>query len=348
MYFGTSTPLDGGDFQGNQAGTSFDPGPLANETTYFWRIDEVNAGGTTAGPTWSFTTEAAAVTTMHLNGLAGSALPPVKGRWTAVVNVHVEDEGLEAEPGVTVDGVWSNGANGSASCVTDGSGDCSVQKGSLKGSVASVTFTVTMLTKSGMVYEPADNVGGDSVVVNQGDVDQTPSAVDDAYTTDVDVPVGGNVMDNDDQGDGPAAIDSHTLPGHGGLVLDPDGAFTYTPDGGYEGGDSFTYSIADQDGDVSNTATVTITVSAGGPPPAEPSVSATPYKVKGVQHVELTWENFAGPTVTITRNTTLLTEPPTANDGLYVDNIGAKGGGQYDYEVCETGTSNCAGATATF
>ena len=156
-------------------------------------------------------------------------------------------------------------------------------------------------------------------MVSQADVDQTPSAVDDAFQTDVDVPLTSNVMDNDDPGDGPATIDSHSLPAHGGLTLGADGSFTYTPDGGYEGSDGFNYSIADQDGDISNTATVTITVSAGGPPPAEPSVTATPYKVKGVQHVELNWENFAGPTVTITRNTTLLTEPSTANDGLYVD-----------------------------
>ena len=42
--------------QGNQTGTSFDPGTLAyHDTTYFWRIDEVNGDGTTAGTEWSFT-----------------------------------------------------------------------------------------------------------------------------------------------------------------------------------------------------------------------------------------------------------------------------------------------------
>ena len=57
VYFGTTSP---GTFQGNQAGTTFDPGVLANNTTYFWRIDEVNAGGTTTGNVWSFTTVATA------------------------------------------------------------------------------------------------------------------------------------------------------------------------------------------------------------------------------------------------------------------------------------------------
>jgi hypothetical protein len=55
VYFGTSSNPA---FQGNQSGTSFNPGTLANSTTDFWRIDEVNTAGTTSGSVWSFTTEA--------------------------------------------------------------------------------------------------------------------------------------------------------------------------------------------------------------------------------------------------------------------------------------------------
>jgi len=53
VYFGTTSP---GNFQGNQTATTFDPGTMANDTTYYWRIDEINAGGTTTGTVWSFTT----------------------------------------------------------------------------------------------------------------------------------------------------------------------------------------------------------------------------------------------------------------------------------------------------
>ncbi len=56
VYFGTNSTPGAGEFQGNQAGTSFSPGTLANSTTYYWRIDEVNANGTTTGDVWSFTT----------------------------------------------------------------------------------------------------------------------------------------------------------------------------------------------------------------------------------------------------------------------------------------------------
>ncbi|MEE4313602.1 MAG: hypothetical protein V2J11_03855, partial [Desulfofustis sp.] len=56
VYFGTSqTP----GFMGSQTGTGFDPGILAYATAYYWRIDAVNAYGTTVGSLWRFTTEAA-------------------------------------------------------------------------------------------------------------------------------------------------------------------------------------------------------------------------------------------------------------------------------------------------
>ncbi len=58
VYFGTSTTPAS---QGNQAGTSFDPGTLAYATTYYWQVDEVNTVGTTVGTLWSFTTAAAPV-----------------------------------------------------------------------------------------------------------------------------------------------------------------------------------------------------------------------------------------------------------------------------------------------
>ncbi len=55
VYFGTNSANP--TFQGNQTATSFDPGTLAYSTTYYWRVDEVNAEGTKTGALWSFSTE---------------------------------------------------------------------------------------------------------------------------------------------------------------------------------------------------------------------------------------------------------------------------------------------------
>jgi hypothetical protein len=62
VYFSTSlagvTSANPGsvEFQGNQSATSYDPpGDFTVGTTYYWRIDSVNAEGTTPGVVWSFT-----------------------------------------------------------------------------------------------------------------------------------------------------------------------------------------------------------------------------------------------------------------------------------------------------
>jgi hypothetical protein len=58
VYFGDSSPPA---FIGNQAETSYSPGSLDKSKTYYWRIDEVEADGTTKyeGGVWSFTVSSA-------------------------------------------------------------------------------------------------------------------------------------------------------------------------------------------------------------------------------------------------------------------------------------------------
>jgi len=61
VYFGTDSTPDASEFQGNQLidANTYDPGTLNYALTYYWRIDQVNSAGTTAGNVWSFTTAAA-------------------------------------------------------------------------------------------------------------------------------------------------------------------------------------------------------------------------------------------------------------------------------------------------
>ena len=72
--------------------------------------------------------------------------------------------------------------------------------------------------------------------------------------------VGGNVLDNDDDPDGGLLTAALVAgPEHGTLVLNSDGSFTYVPEDGYDGLDSFVYSASDSSGDTAN-ATVLLTV----------------------------------------------------------------------------------------
>jgi hypothetical protein len=77
--------------------------------------------------------------------------------------------------------------------------------------------------------------------------------------------------------------------------------------------------------------------------PAGPSLNASGYKVKGRQNADLSWTGAAG-NVEIFRNGSQVGTSSSAGDGSgsYTDNIGAKGGGTYDYEVCDAGTSVCS------
>jgi hypothetical protein len=52
VYFGTVNPPA---FQRNQTATTFDPGTMNINSTYYWRIDEIGPGGTTTGAVWNFT-----------------------------------------------------------------------------------------------------------------------------------------------------------------------------------------------------------------------------------------------------------------------------------------------------
>ncbi len=91
-------------------------------------------------------------------------------------------------------------------------------------------------------------------------VDDPPVAVDDDVTTDEDTPVVVDVLANDtDDGDDPLSIRTLGTPAHGTVVLNGGGLVTYTPDADYDGGDSFSYEVADDRGGTA-TATVVVTV----------------------------------------------------------------------------------------
>ncbi len=98
------------------------------------------------------------------------------------------------------------------------------------------------------------------VIITVTAVNDAPSAAADNATTLMETAVDVAVLANDADLEG----DSLTVvavadPEHGATSVNPDGSVRYTPAAGYFGGDSFTYTVADDDG-ATATGTVTITV----------------------------------------------------------------------------------------
>ena len=94
---------------------------------------------------------------MHAGDLDGSTTVANRGRWNATVTITVHDDVDAPLANATVTGSWSSGANGSASCTTDGSGQCSVTKNNVKQDSATVTFTVTDIAHAANTYNSVDN-----------------------------------------------------------------------------------------------------------------------------------------------------------------------------------------------
>jgi VCBS repeat-containing protein len=128
------------------------------------------------------------------------------------------------------------------------------------------SFTYTPETNyngsDSFTYQANDGTVDSNVVTVNIDVtpvNDAPVAADQPVATDEDAAASGQVAASDEEGDS-LTFSLVTGPAHGTLEFNTDGSFTYTPDGDYNGSDSFTYLANDGTAD-SNTATVTITVS---------------------------------------------------------------------------------------
>ncbi|KGE03119.1 retention module-containing protein [Pseudohaliea rubra] len=96
---------------------------------------------------------------------------------------------------------------------------------------------------------------------------EPPVAQGDSAETGENTPVDINILGNDADPDGslvPGSVVIITQPENGTVTVDPvTGEVTYTPDQNYSGTDAFTYTVQDDDGATSNTATVSVVVNEG-------------------------------------------------------------------------------------
>ena len=93
------------------------------------------------------------------------------------------------------------------------------------------------------------------------------------------------------------------------------------------------------------------TLGSAEPPPPPPGgfvLTATGFKVKGVQQADLRWSGANSGIDVYLDGTRVITN--TLNDGAHTYNIGRKGSGSYVFRLCETGgTSTCSNSvTVTF
>lgn len=121
VYFGTDNPPP---LAGSQSATEFDPGPLLPGTTYYWRVDEKNAVGTTPGVVRSFTTSAAGALPQLAGMTQSNALAQLADAGCApgaitrafsetvppgAINTQHPPAGTALQPGLTVDLTRSRG-----------------------------------------------------------------------------------------------------------------------------------------------------------------------------------------------------------------------------------------------
>ncbi len=104
------------------------------------------------------------------------------------------------------------------------------------------------------------------------DVNHAPIAAGLSISTEQDKAMSGQVTANDSDGDS-LTFGLSSNAAHGSVTMSTGGAFTYTPETGYSGGDSFTFVVSDGRGG-SDTASVAIAITPAPQPDDELAVAA--------------------------------------------------------------------------
>ena len=223
----------------------------------------------------------------------------------------------------------------------------------------SVTFT----PEGTLVYTPADGfVGTDSFTYTVCDPEgrcatadvtvtvdnDTPVATADSAGTEPGTPVTVAVLLNDtDPNDDDLRVTDVVQPASGTVVINPDGTLTYTPEPGFEGVDTFTYTACDFEGNC-DTASVSVNVSADTPQAAD-DVASTPSETPLTIRPLINDEDPNGDPLSVTS----VSQPANgtveiAPDGTltYTPNDDFVGTDVFTYTVCDA-DGNCDTATVT-
>ncbi len=180
-------------------------------------------------------------------------------------------QAADPDPGNTLTYSIIAGNTGNAFMINASTGEIQVQtSGALNFEAGPTTYNLIVSVTDGGLSDT------DVVTINVLDANDPPAAVDDSgYTTAENTPLNGaapSVLANDtDEDDGGVCVGCTAVlaagPANGSLVLDSSGVFTYTPNAGWNGVDTFTYYANDGTDNSPNPATVAITVTGVNDPP---------------------------------------------------------------------------------
>jgi uncharacterized repeat protein (TIGR01451 family) len=177
--------------------------------------------------------------------------------------------------------------------------------GAAHGTLRIVAGTVRYTPDAGYLgadaftYTLSDGNGGTStaaVTLDVSDVSGVPGvpggapvAGADTASTAAGVAVTVTVTANDSDPDGdPLTVTGAGTPAHGTAVLNADGTVTYTPQAGFTGADTFTYTVSDGSPAAppgGSTGTVTVTVTDGAPPVVVRTPTVTTPTGSGAQTI---------------------------------------------------------------
>ncbi len=170
-----------------------------------------------------------------------------------------------------------------------------------------------ILTFQLTVTDSAGATAIDSVAITVRLANLRPVAVNDAYSVNeggtlfTGLPAGVLANDTDPEGD-PLTAELFSDVSHGDLTLGPGGAVTYTHDGSETTSDSFTYRARDSAGNVSNLATVSITINPVNEAPAFTSSPVTQATENQLYTYDITTSD---PDLGDTRSVTATSLPPS-------------------------------------
>jgi len=241
------------------------------------------------------------------------------------------------------------------------------------GNVTATAGTVT--NTSGNIWTVSDITSGTNITITVTDgngcsntlnvtapvcstENRAPAAMDDTYTTEYETPVSGDLSSNDSDPDNDI-LTYNTTPvtncSNGTVVINSDGTFTYTPNSGFSGSDTFEYRVCD-DGSPSkcSEAWVSVNVAEQGnrAPVAVNDINNTVVNTAVSGNVLTNDYDPDGNSLAVISN--LYASPSNGtvkmnNDGTYTytPNSGFEGEDFFMYVVCDVGTSPVLCDTAT-